>query len=89
MLLWCGQGQCNLSLYLCTVEGVPVSMAWCSDVADGGDSLHHTAFDSFVLLYLKGSVVCDILTAVLWKMENSSLLICDAVYVFLQTVADV
>jgi hypothetical protein len=57
-------------------------MAWCSDVADGGDSLHYTVCDSFLLLYLKGSVACDILAAVLWIMENSSRLMCDAVCLF-------
>jgi hypothetical protein len=59
------------------------------NVADGGDSLHDIACDSFVLLYLKVSLVCDILTAVLWKMENSGRLMCDAVCVFLQAVANV
>jgi len=78
MLLQCGRGQSNLYLYPCTVEGVPVRMTWHSGVADGGDSFHYTACDSFVLLSLKGSVVCDILTAVLWQMENSGLLRCDA-----------
>lgn len=63
-------------------------MTRCSDVADGGDSLHDTACDCFVLLYPKGCVVCDILTAVLWKMEKSSLLRYDAVSI-LQAVADV